>query len=171
MKKLLIPNDAGLEAVTEFIEQSKKSGTFQPEYFDQLFDVMLSQTQLPNEISAAIVSYLKDVKHKEFPSRIMQAISRTQNSSQRAVLINLCWENGSDFSGYLGFFAGVLLVGSWEEAIEAFSVIESMLMDKVDEKEKEQVLNVILENFKKIEGPRREFVLQLVDLLEINQQQ
>lgn len=91
---------------------------------------------------------LKHLKANNAQSFIMNAISKTKNSEQKAQIIAACWETGLDFSKDFNFFVDLIGDNDFHVSFEAFTVIQEM-ESEIDTSS----LTLALEKLKKIKEP------------------
>jgi len=86
----------------------------------------LLYTSKSSEIKAAIISLLGDLKDKNSTAEIVSALENEKYVSIRKELLSSCWQSGLDYSKYLGLFVNLFITGSFEEAFEAFTVMDNL---------------------------------------------
>jgi len=91
------------------------------------------------------LKYLKDNNAQAF---ILNAITKTKNNSQKALIIAACWETGLDFSKDYTFFIDLICDKDFLVSFEAFTVIQEMEAE-ISENTLKQALN----SLKKINEP------------------
>jgi hypothetical protein len=69
---------------------------------------------------------LKVLKENNAQSFILNAITKTKNLGQKALLISACWETGLDFSKDYLFFIDLISSKDFTVSFEAFTVIQEM---------------------------------------------
>ena len=105
-----------LEAIREIRRESNVS--ILPELFGLLLD------QEDEEIIRAASSLLNDLKIQDAVPVICEAISNPEYGPISTLLVSACWQNGLSYAKYADTFVKVAIEGSYEAAIEAFSVLE-----------------------------------------------
>lgn len=91
---------------------------------------------------------LKHLKANNAQAFMMNAISKTKNSEQKAQIIASCWETGLDFSKDFNFFVDLIGDKDFHVSFEAFTVIQEM-ESEIDTSS----LTLALEKLKKIKEP------------------
>jgi hypothetical protein len=130
----------------------------------ELLDLFLSDPG--HAVSKRAEELLLGMRSGDFAPAMMQHLSNPEFLASRPQLLRICWENGSDFSGFSHAFIDLVKYGTWEEAIEAFSVLEGLRPDGFLPEKKELDLNRILDGFDKLELQRKEFAGRLIELYE-----
>ena len=69
---------------------------------------------------------LKLLKENNAQAFILNAITKTKNLDQKALLIAACWETGLDFSKDYQFFIDLICHENFIVSFEAFTVIQEM---------------------------------------------
>ena len=88
----------------------------------ELFQIMLVQED--EQILGEITALLNDLKDKDAAEVLAAAIANPEYQKIQSTLVAACWQNGLSYGKYLGIFAEVLISGTYETAIEAFTVLE-----------------------------------------------
>ena len=91
---------------------------------------------------------LKFLKENNAQAFILNAIAKTKNPTQRALIIAVCWETGLDFSKDYSFFINLIGDKDFLVSFEAFTVIREMEAE-IDRDTLLQSLNTL----KKIKEP------------------
>lgn len=90
-----------------------------------LFQVMMVQED--EQIREEISNLLNDLKDPEAAEQLANAVANPEYRSIQANLTSACWQNGLSYSKYLDVFTKVLLSGTYEAALEAFTVLEETI--------------------------------------------
>ena len=93
-------------------------------YIPILLDLLNSKPG--KEITDEINKLLSTVKDKETTVSFIQAIENEKYKSIRQLILTVCWQNGLDFSNYLPVFVAVIINEDWENAFEAFTIIDNL---------------------------------------------
>lgn len=91
---------------------------------------------------------LKVLKENNAQAFILNAISKTKNLGQKALLIAACWETGLDFSKDYLVFIDLICSKDFVVSFEAFTVIQEMEAE-IDKK----TLQSSLDMLKKVKEP------------------
>ena len=91
---------------------------------------------------------LKYLKSNNAQAFMINAISKTKNSEQKAQIIASCWETGLNFSNDFPFFISLVCDKDFHVSFEAFTVIQEMEAE-IDEATLKQSLNTL----KKVKEP------------------
>ncbi len=101
---------------------------------------------------------LKVLKENNAQSFILNAIAKTKNLKQKALLVAACWETGLDFSKDYAVFIDLIGHEDFTVSFEAFTVIQEMETE-IDQ----DTLKRALETLKKIKSPG----LSVTDAIEL----
>ena len=93
-------------------------------YLPILFELLASQPEA--EVEKEIEKLLSTVKSKDTVPYFAEALENEKFKSIQKTLLTACWQNGLDFSNYLPVFVEIVITGTWENAFEAFTVIDNM---------------------------------------------
>jgi len=110
------------ERVISAINRIKERGN--KLYLPILFELLASQPEA--EVEKEIEKLLSTVKSKDTVSYFAEALENEKFKSIQKTLLTACWQNGLDFSNYLPVFVEIVITGTWENAFEAFTVIDNM---------------------------------------------
>lgn len=91
---------------------------------------------------------LKHLKENNARAFMLQAITKTKNLSQKALIVAACWETGLDFSKDYLFFIDLICSSDFTVSFEALTVITEM-----DAEIDSATLNTSLNTLKKIKEP------------------
>jgi hypothetical protein len=84
---------------------------------------MLVSSNSSREEKDEALKHLKDNNAQAF---ILNAISKTKTSTQKALVIAACWETGLDFSKDYSLFIDLICDKNFHVSFEAFTVIQEM---------------------------------------------
>jgi hypothetical protein len=93
-------------------------------YIPMLFDLLNSNPE--KEITDEINKLLSTVKDKETAESFIDAVEDEKYKSIRKQILTTCWQNGLDFSNYLPVFVDLIINDDWENAFEAFTIIDNL---------------------------------------------
>lgn len=94
--------------------------------FLDALDQLSGGAPLAAEREQEILRELADYKHPSVAAHFIRVLEASAPTG-KALILRACWENGADFSDALSLFVNYVKRGSWEESVEAFSVIEHTL--------------------------------------------
>jgi hypothetical protein len=94
-----------------------------PELIPDLFRVYTNNLSI--KVKDEIMFLLNNVKNKEAVPYFIQGLEENMNNPFRHKFIESCWQNGLDFSLYISFFIKIVANEPFENAFEAFTVIEN----------------------------------------------
>jgi hypothetical protein len=85
---------------------------------------LLNYTNDP-EIKSHASSLLFDIKNQHAANILVDCIKNKGYNSIKRILLSACWQSGLDFSGHLVFFTELVRDTDFENAFEAFTVVEN----------------------------------------------
>jgi len=109
-------------------------------YIPMLFDLLNAEPE--KEITDEINKLISTIKDAETRDSFIDAITNEKYKSIRKLVLTACWQNGLDFSNYLPVFVDVVITDDWENAFEAFTIIDN-LHSLPEQKIVEQSINKI----------------------------
>ncbi len=92
-------------------------------YIPLLFDLLNANPA--KEITDEINKLLSTVKDKKTTESFIEAVTDKKYQPIRKLVLTACWQNGLDFSNYLPVFVDVIINDDWENAFEAFTIIDN----------------------------------------------
>lgn len=79
------------------------------------------------EIKAEIFDLVSNLSHQQGVPFVVKHIKQLKGTDDLSPLIASCWQSQLDYSDYLETFADCFITGSYQDAIESFTVIEEMI--------------------------------------------
>jgi hypothetical protein len=120
-----------------------------------------------DEVSKEVLALLGQLKEKEVIPFIIEEINakHTQNYSDK--LIMTCWQSGLDYSEYIDVFTRAFIHGSFQTAIECFSVIEEWIHNSPAEKIAAS-RQMLIDHLNETSEEKKAFYMELIKLVESN---
>lgn len=131
------------------------------------FILELLKSNYPVEIHNEVYSLVSDLKYQEGVPIVMEYIGQLKGSDSLAQLISACWQSQLDYSNYLEIFADCFISGSYQDAIESFTVIEEMLMRSNDTKIK-NCRTYLLSRKSEVNNEKIPLFRELIKILQID---
>lgn len=110
------------QTVITAINSIKEKGN--KHYLPILFDLLNSNPE--KEIEDEIKTLLSTVKDKETVTLFIDAINNKKYQAILKSLLEVCWQNGLDYSNYVPLFVDLIINEEWEIAFEAFTIIDNL---------------------------------------------
>ncbi len=88
----------------------------------------LLKSEQIEEIKIEIFDLISNLRNKDSVPIIVDYIKQLKGSDNLSQLIAACWQSQLDYSNYLETFADCFISGTYQDAIESFTVIEEMIM-------------------------------------------
>ncbi len=107
-----------VSAINSIEEKGNKS------YIPILFDLLNSDPE--KEIAEKISKLLATVKDEKTTASFIDAITDEKYRSIRKLILTTCWQNGLNYSNYLPVFIDIIINDDWENAFEAFTIIDNL---------------------------------------------
>jgi len=111
------------------------------------------------------IELLYDLKYQAAVPFIIEAIQSDDFRNIREQLLSVCWQSRLDFSEYIPVFIKYFIKGNFNEAFEAFTVIDSMDA-KIEEKIATDSINKLKNEINNIAENKKELLVELVHILE-----
>ena len=154
------------EKWAEKIQLWLDSSQFNVSGVNEVLGYLKSLEKVSSELKRTLVNYFQSIRWEGFSAFMMEHIPQCKSTEVRALLLRCCWENGADFSPYLRSLIEILLFGSFEEALEASSVIESIDPQMLNESQIEDGINLILENLQQLDEKRKGYASLMIETLQ-----
>ena len=87
----------------------------------------LLKSEQKKEIISEIFVLISDLKYQQGVPVVVECIKELKGSENLSGLISACWQSQLDYSHHLETFADCFISGSYQDAVESFTVIEEML--------------------------------------------
>lgn len=130
-----------------------------------LIVALLEHEDCNEAIEKIILETLGQLKNKECIPYIIKSFDDVKLDSTKKKIIMTCWQSGLDYSAHIVVFANEFIKGSYETAIEAFTVIEEW----IHASSKEQITeckNFLKENISTVKEDKKAFYLELVKFVD-----
>jgi hypothetical protein len=124
--------------ILDAIDRIRNSGN--PEYLPYLMSLLIQS--LPESIINEVLIILGELKDQKSVPFLLEAINNNEYTSVRKELIASCWQNGLDFSDHLPFFVDLVINNEFEIAFEAFTVIENLEFQPVEEVRQSEIKKI-----------------------------
>jgi len=138
--------------------RTESSVTILPELFDLLVD------QEDEEISREIVSVLNDLKSEDAAPVLAEALTNPVYEPVAHLLAAACWQNGLSYGKFADNFVMAALKGSYQTALEAFSVLEEAVGELSEEK-RESLIRTVKHGMLRAEDQKKTLLRELVRIL------
>ena len=77
-------------------------------------------------IRSEVLIFISELRSQDCVAVVVSYIKRLKGSEDLSGLISACWQSQLDYSEYLETFADCFITGTYQDAIESFTVIEEM---------------------------------------------
>ncbi len=144
------------------IKQLRNTGD--PRILPFLFELL--STSKSEEIRAAIIGLLNDLKDKNCRQEVVKALRNDKYHSIHKEILTTCWQSGLDYSGDIGLFVELFTKRDFGVAFEAFTIIDNF-EEKVDASSLEPIIIELksnIESFK--ETDKESLFVELIHVLE-----
>jgi len=96
-------------------------------------------------------------------SELVNAVQNDKYKRERGVILSACWQPGLDFSMHLEIFIMLYITEDYQNAIEAFSVVEN----SISRSTKKEITNYIIQIKSHLNRVNREKKLLLVEMINM----
>ncbi len=117
------------------------------------------------KVKKQITELLYDLKYQAAAPFIIKAIQSNNFKNIRELLLSVCWQSRLDFSEYIPVFIKLFIEGNFNEAFEAFTVIDSMDA-KIEKKIVTGSIDKLKNEISNIAENKKELLVELVHILE-----
>jgi HEAT repeat protein len=129
----------------------------------ELFELLVEQED--EEISREIISLLNDLKSEDAVPVLAEAVIDPAYESVAHLLVAACWQNGLSYGKYADNFIRAALEGSYQTALEAFSVMEEAVGD-LSEIKRESLIRILKDGMLRSDDQKKILLRELVRVLE-----
>lgn len=148
-------------AILDTIKELRSDGDIS--VLPELFNLLLIQED--EEIRASITSLLNDLKEKESAEILARAIANPEYEKIRTDLVAACWQNGLSYGKHIPVFVDVVVSGSYDAAIEAFTVIEEAV-GELEKEERSTLVQHLKSKLEQVEDQKKSLFVELVKIIE-----
>jgi len=121
-----------------------------------------------NPIESQIIETVSNIKVKEAHKIIIDAILKSkQSTGNLRAYMQICWQSALDFAPNIALFIEIFIEGDYRTALEAFTVIENILLDSTyKDKDKRLFLDTINNHLKTMDSDKLTLAKELILVLE-----
>ena len=96
-----------------------------------------------SSIMSMISNFMNDLKESDSRSEVVEEMMKPYKQSTIAMLVSSCWQSGQDYSAYAPQLATLFLGGSYQVALESFTVLEEAVFN-VTAPVKKEVMGILM---------------------------
>lgn len=148
-------------AILETIKELRSEGDIS--ILPELFNLMLIQED--EEVLGEIAKLLNDLKDKEAPEVLAEAIANPEYEKIQSPLVAACWQNGLSYGKHIATFVDVVVSGDYSAAIEAFTVIEEAVCD-LEQEERTALISSLKSKLQQVEAQKLSLCVELLKVIE-----
>jgi len=127
-----------------------------------LLDLLINTSDKNLELQ--LVNLFSNIKITNANKLIIEAF---KNKRKTQALLQICWQSRLDFSSYLSFFVDIFILASFEESIEAFTLIEVLLTDyKYTEELKKESIQKLKASLSEKDEQSQVLTVELIKIFE-----
>lgn len=126
--------------------------------------VSLYNTTQHDDIKSSIRSFMNDIKEKGLREEVVDELKKNHKDETLEMLASSCWQSGLDYSAYAIAFAGLFAAGSYQIALECFTVLEES-MNKLSRDTREEVIEIVRENMHNYSKEKSILMFDLINML------
>ena len=128
---------------------------------NQVFRVLESKPD--EQIYGEIMNLLNDLKDNSVVPLISDYIKDCRNEEIREMVISSCWQSNLNFSEYLDIFNKIVVEDNYQNAVEAFTVVEQTInLHNVDQKIIENSKEYLKKSLAKVDPGKKSLVEELI---------
>jgi len=127
------------------------------------FIIELLNNTSTGEIRNSLIAFLNDLKYQGAVSELVSAVQNDKYKSERRIILSACWQSGLDFSMHLEIFIMLCITEDYQNAIEAFSVVEN----SISRSTKKEITDYIIQIKSHLNRVNREKKLLLVEMINM----
>ena len=158
IQKLLASNNK--DQIAKGLKLITQKGTLKE--IPLLLNLLLNTSD--KELELELITLFSDIKIKEANKLIIEAFEKRQKTQ---ALLQICWQSRLDFSSYLMLFIDIFIQASFEEALEAFTLIEVLLTDyNYPEKIKKESILKLKESLSQKDEQNKILAMELIKIFE-----
>ena len=111
-----------------------------------------------------LIELFSNIKISDTNKLIIEAFEKEKKTQ---ALLQICWQSRLNFSPYLSFFVDIFTIANFEEALEAFTLIEVLLTDyKYSEELKKESVLKLKESLSKKDEQNQMLTVELIKIFE-----
>ncbi len=129
----------------------------------ELFNLLLEQED--EEIIREASSLLNDLKVQDAAPVLAEAIGNPEYSPIATILTASCWQNGLSYGTHANIFVTAAIEGSFETAIEAFTVLEEVA-GELEQEERDRLSALIKKHISGADEQKKLLLRELVKVIE-----
>ena len=149
------------KVVLQGLEQIKENGD--AELIPDIIQVLDSTK--PSEVHNKALEILNTLKSQDAANAILETVKRVDNESVINIVLASCWKNGLDYSNYFDTLIDIFINKNFENALEAFSIIENSTQN-ISNEHLDKAIFKIKDSLDKIDKEKKPLMLELTHLLE-----
>ncbi len=127
-----------------------------------ILDLLKSEEK--EEIKSEVFVLISDLKYQQGVPIVVEYIKQLKGSENLSGLISACWQSQLDYSHHLETFADCFISGSYQDAVESFTVIEEMLW-RSDKNIIESCYKYLLDSKSEVDKEKQALFMELLALL------
>ncbi|HNZ72501.1 MAG TPA: hypothetical protein PKJ43_07760 [Prolixibacteraceae bacterium] len=130
---------------------------------EPLLDLLMTERSLL--LKKHIVEFISNAKEKDVVSILVKHLKKNFPHKNVGDMLTICWQSRLDFSGSLDVFFEILVDGDYQTSIEAFTVIESAMMN-LNREEIEQRLDWLKISSHRVISNKQSLIHEMENLLD-----
>ena len=158
VNKLSSNNPDNVSSSLEIIKKKKEV-----DYFIAVINALSNASD--KLIRNLLSNYIFNLKDESVKAIVISLIKDEKNKNILTELVSSCWQSGMNYSDHFVIFTDILIKEDFITAIEAYSVIESML-DDLNKDEKELIANKLINSLSLMDATKKSFVTGLIEDLQ-----
>lgn len=157
VKKLFSTN---VDKVLEALDEIENTGNSL--YLPSLIELLYLQNS--EDVYHRTLKLLTEIKHPDAVPELIKAIQNPRYGKQRENILNCCWQNGLDYSGYLSEIAEFVLDADYMVAFEAYTIIMNT-EEKIANEKGNQIIVQLEASMNLQDAARQELIKDIIAYL------
>jgi len=104
--------------------------------------IELLSLQEDEEIKSQIARLLNDLRIQEAAPLLAEAVIHPDHGHVSHILAAACWQNGLSYAGQADIFVRAAIEGSYQTAVESFTVLEEVAAE-LDNEERDNLIRMV----------------------------
>ncbi|MBN2520572.1 MAG: hypothetical protein JXB17_08720, partial [Bacteroidales bacterium] len=133
-------------------------------YLPDIFDIY--HQNISEEVKKEIYNLISDIKDNKAAPHIVNFIEKIEKEEDISLFTASCWRSRIDFCEYVEFFIKLVIRGSYQTSIEAFTVIENCMHGLSQETINNQI-DILKKSISTIQTEKKPFIAAIIKTLQV----
>ncbi len=133
-------------------------------YLPDIFNIY--HQNLSKDVKKEIYNLISDIKDNNAASYIVDFIGKIKKEEDISLFTASCWRSRIDFCEYVDFFTKLIIHGSYQTSIEAFTVIENCL-HSLSQKTINNQIDTLKKSISTVQTEKKAFIAAIIKTLQV----